>query len=166
LETTFSPTTLLALKPGDHLCCVYDTEEEHRAVITPFPRQGLEQAQKVVYVAEDHTREQVLAYLENDGCHVPALLASGQLVVVSPVETYLRRGAFDPDDMIAFLRSETERALAVAHDLRAPLTDRPYRKALPPAEAFTQIWEETSRGWWDKNLLTTFEQLFAQPGKK
>ncbi len=32
------PRTIADLKPGDHLCCLYNTEEEHRAVLTPFLR--------------------------------------------------------------------------------------------------------------------------------
>ena len=51
------------LAPGDHLCWVYDTEEEHRAVITPFLRQGLERGEKVLYIVDAHPAETVLAYL-------------------------------------------------------------------------------------------------------
>ncbi len=37
------------LKPGDHTCCIYDTDEEHRNIITPFLRKGLEQNEKVFF---------------------------------------------------------------------------------------------------------------------
>ena len=30
----------LNLKPGDHLCCLYETEEEHRAVLETMPTCG------------------------------------------------------------------------------------------------------------------------------
>ena len=31
--------------------------------------------------------------------------------------------------------------------------DHPYRRALSPAEAFTVMWEEVDRGWWDSTLV-------------
>jgi len=37
------------LKPGDHVCCIYDTDEEHRNIITPFLRNGPGQNEKVVF---------------------------------------------------------------------------------------------------------------------
>ncbi|MFQ6079806.1 MAG: MEDS domain-containing protein, partial [Thermodesulfobacteriota bacterium] len=39
-------------------------------------------------------------------------LASGQLVILTRDDAYMREGVFDPDGMIALLRGETERALA------------------------------------------------------
>ena len=103
---------LTQLHSGDHLCCLYETEEEHRTLLAPFLRQGLEQGEKVVYIAEDHAPKQILGYLEEDGLTVAPHLATGQLRVATPAETYLREGSFDPDKMIAFLQTETERAIA------------------------------------------------------
>lgn len=60
----------------------------------------------------------------------------------------------------------TARILTIIDIYDSLTTDRPYRKALPPAEAFGQMWEEASRGWWDKVLLSMFEQLLANPSKK
>jgi signal transduction histidine kinase len=48
-----SPRTLADLKPGSHLCCLYETEEEHRSVLTLFLRQGLEQGEKVLCIVDD-----------------------------------------------------------------------------------------------------------------
>lgn len=60
----------------------------------------------------------------------------------------------------------TVRLLTIVDIYDSLTTDRPYRKALPPGEAFTHMWEEASRGWWDKALLSTFEQIPAEPTKK
>ncbi len=100
------------LKPGDHLCCLYRTEEEHRSLFTPFLRQGLEQHEKVVYIVATHTAKDILDYLRDDGVKVETYLASGQLSILAAHETYLRDGFFDPDRMITLLKTETERALA------------------------------------------------------
>ena len=105
------------LAPGDHLCWLYETEEEHRAVITPFLRQGLERGEKVLYIVDAHPAETVLAYLREDGLEVEPYLARGQLCILTSADTYLREGVFDRDAMVARLRSETARALRKAAEL-------------------------------------------------
>ncbi|CAG0958692.1 partial Sporulation kinase E, partial [Anaerolineae bacterium] len=105
-------TRFMNIKPGDHLCCLYESEEEHREIITPFLRQGLERGEKVIYIVDAHTADTVLGYLRDDGVDVEAYLARGQLSIVTRDDTYLREGVFDPDAMIAFLRSAMDSALA------------------------------------------------------
>jgi len=100
------------LKPGDHLCCLYQTEEEHRALLTPYLRQGLERREKVLCIVDDHSAETILGYLRDDGLDVEPYLARGQLAFFTRQETYLRPGVFDPDEMIALLRESTQQALA------------------------------------------------------
>jgi uroporphyrinogen-III synthase len=63
------------LRPGDHLCCIYETEGEHRAVLTPFLRRGLERGERVFYIVDDRTAEQILRYLREDGVRVEPYLA-------------------------------------------------------------------------------------------
>ncbi len=103
--------TIQALKPGDHLCCIYQTEREHRAVLTPFLRQGLERREKVRYIMDARTAEMILNYLRDDGLDIPPYLSSGQLGFLDQDETYLKHGNFDPDAMINLLKTETARAL-------------------------------------------------------
>ena len=101
---------LADLRPGDHLCCLYETEEEHRALVTPYIRQGLERNEKVVYIVDAHASKEILAYLEGDGFDPRACLASGQLSMLTRDDSYMRDGTFDPDGMISLLRSETDLA--------------------------------------------------------
>ena len=104
--------TIADLEPGDHLCCIYETDAEHRQVVTPFLRQGLERGEKVMYVVDARTAETILGYLRDDGLDVAPYLARGQLAILTHDETYMRNGVFDPQGMIALLRSETAQALA------------------------------------------------------
>jgi len=110
LEDSYRVIT--GLEPGDHLCCFYETEEERWALLTPFLRQGLERGEKVVYIADACTAEDSLRYLRDEELEVEPYLARGQLVILSRTESYMREGVFDPEGMIALLRTETERALA------------------------------------------------------
>lgn len=102
---------ITALEPGDHLCCFYETEEERRAMLTPFLRQGLEGGEKVLYIVDAHTSENVLRYLRDDGLETEPYLARRQLNILTADECYMRDGSFDPDRTIALLRAETERAV-------------------------------------------------------
>lgn len=111
MKDTYSLRTIADLKPGDHLCCIYERDAEHRALLTPFLRQGLEQDQKVFYIVDARTVETVLGYLRDDGVDVEAYLDRGQLSMLTRHETYMQDGVFDPDKMIATLRAETARAL-------------------------------------------------------
>jgi putative two-component system response regulator len=56
----------------------------------------------------------------------------------------------------------TARILQVADIFDALTTDRPYRKALPPARAFSIMREEAERGWWDGSLIDQLELLVAE----
>jgi PAS domain S-box-containing protein len=99
------------LKPGDHLCCIYQTEGEHRALLTPFLRQGLEQNEKILYIVDARIADTVLEYLRQDGLDPSQFLKKGQLSILSADKAYMRDGAFDPDCMISLLRQETDRAV-------------------------------------------------------
>ena len=104
-------TSIRSLSPGDHLCCLYMTEEEHCAILTPFISSGLAQGHKILYVVDAHTAETVFGYLEQEGLQTSHLRSSGQLVVADSQDTYTREGHFDPESMLALLRSETDKAL-------------------------------------------------------
>jgi len=103
--------TITDLKPGDHLCILYQTEAEHRALLTPFIRQGLEQNQKVLYLVDAHTGQTVLDYLRDEPLEVDNLVFSGQLQILSADQSYLREDAFDPEKMISFLTKATRQAV-------------------------------------------------------
>ena len=105
------PRTIKDLQPGDHLCCIYETEEEHRELITSYLKRGLEKREKVIYIVDVRTAETVLGYLRDAGVEVEQYLSSGQLSILSADESYVTSGEFDPDGMIGMLTDETEKAL-------------------------------------------------------
>ena len=101
------------LTAGDHVCCIYATDDEHRQVVTSFLRHGLERHEKALYVIDARSVETIAGYLRAENMEVERLIASGQLLFLSKDESYLKDGCFDPDRMIAMLSAEmaaTERA--------------------------------------------------------
>ena len=112
LEETGHIHRITDLRAGDHLCCIYQSEEEHRALLTPYLRQGLERGEKVFYIVDSHTAEEVFGYLEDEGLDVQPYLNSGQLSILTVDDAYMKEGSFDPEGMIDMLREETARALS------------------------------------------------------
>ncbi|MFC2049676.1 PAS domain S-box protein [Chloroflexota bacterium] len=103
---------LETLKPHDHLCLIYESQEEWRAAAVPFLSIGLKHGEKCIYVVDTSTADEIHKYLAEEGIDVAAAEKSGQLSILHETEAYTRKGSFDPDKMIALLVSETEKAVA------------------------------------------------------
>jgi putative two-component system response regulator len=70
-----------------------------------------------------------------------------------------RDGSGYPDGLKGEQIPLTARVLQVTDIYDALTTDRPYRKALPPQEAFAILRKEVERGWWDGTILDKFEAV-------
>jgi two-component system cell cycle sensor histidine kinase/response regulator CckA len=99
------------LESGDHLCSICKTEEENRALLTPFLKGGLEQGEKVLFFLHSYSTDEIVSYLGSKGITVDSYLNKGQFRVLSAEEVYLKGGTFEPDAVISLLRTETDRAL-------------------------------------------------------
>ncbi len=110
-EPNFPSPGILRMKPGEHACWVYQTEAEHRSLITSYLRTGLELGEKLIYVTDTHSADTVLGYLREDGLEVEPFLESGQLTFITAFDSYLRGGEFDPDSMLEYLRQQAQAAL-------------------------------------------------------
>ncbi|MGD9099240.1 MAG: MEDS domain-containing protein [Anaerolineae bacterium] len=106
-----SPRTLADLGPGEHLCGLYESEEEHYTVLTAFIRQGLRRGDKVVYVAGHAAARAVLDHLRDDGLDVEHYLTCEQLAVHTH-DDYVQKGVFDLETAVALLWAEVEHILA------------------------------------------------------
>jgi PAS domain S-box-containing protein len=100
------------LGPGTHVCFLYETEDQLRAVLTSFIREGLEKNEKVICIEDAAHSETPLEGLCSEIPNMRAGLETGQVTLLRADETYLRSGVFDPDEMIALLNGYTEGALA------------------------------------------------------
>ncbi len=100
------------LRPGDHLCTIYDSDEQHRALLTRFIAAGLARGERVLYVVDARTGDTIRAYLADAGVDPADAERRDQLWILAQHDTYLRDDRFDPDAMIELLAEETERARA------------------------------------------------------
>src|SRR6266700_1890092 len=86
-----------------HLCVIYETQEEQFAAAFPFLKTGLELGEKCFFFADENTAAALLDALRKDGLKVDQYLRSGALTITHKRETDLQQGRFDPDWWIGFL---------------------------------------------------------------
>src|SRR6202790_573594 len=96
----------------DHICLIYDSQEEQLAMPVPSIRMGLERGEKCIFIAPEKTLNDVNEALHAIGIDVDEAVTSGRLVVASQEDTYLLNGHFEPDKMIRFLADSLEPAIA------------------------------------------------------
>ena len=87
---------------NEHIALIYEHPEEPFAATVPFVRQGLERGERCMYIVDETAEVEVIEAMRVAGIGVEEALASGALTFHTVQETYLRNGAFDPDEMIAF----------------------------------------------------------------
>jgi len=100
------------LVPGEHLCCLYETAEEHRILTADFLRRGLERGEKAACFGDARGVEAVLGRLREMGVDVDRCRSRGQLETLVREEAEARQARFEPAEAIASLGSETDRAVA------------------------------------------------------
>jgi len=100
-----------ALNPETHVCFLYETEDQLRAGLTSFIREGVEKNEKVVCIADPTSLETPLEAICSESPNMRAGLETGQVTLLKADETYFRSGVFDPDEMIALLKGYTEETL-------------------------------------------------------
>jgi hypothetical protein len=111
MATIHSTKTVSELQPGNHAFCLFENDEEYQVLMKSFISQGLERNEKVIYIVDTRSANEVINLLRDDGGETESSLERGQLIIFEVGQTYMRKGTFDPDDMIALLRHQTEQAL-------------------------------------------------------
>jgi len=99
-----------SLGPCDHLCMSYHTPQEKVAATIPFLRRGLERREQCIYIADEDSRSEVLVAMDAEGIAVGGATHTGSLSILAAHETYRRDGSFDPERMLAWIRTRTTAA--------------------------------------------------------
>src|SRR5262245_23651107 len=100
------------LGPHDHLCSIYENQQEHLAVAISFIRIGLDRGEKCLYVDDDGTFGGFREALQAKGIDVDHAVASHSLVSTTKQQAHLKCGSFDFDWMFSFWKEATERAIS------------------------------------------------------
>ena len=100
------------LGPHDHLCSIYENQQEHLAVAISFIRIGLDRGEKCLYMDDDGTFGGFREALQAKGIDVDHAVASHSLVSTTKQQAHLKCGSFDFDWMFSFWKEATERAIS------------------------------------------------------
>ncbi len=143
-NSTQSPLveTLERIQVHDHLCRLYQTQEEQLATVVPFLRCGLERDERCLYVADDQTAATILEALGAAGVDTAAALGNGALQIACAGQTFLKQGRFYPEAMICLLEDAVRAAkeagfaaLRTAGEMSWALADGPGSDLLIDFEA-------------------------------
>ncbi len=99
------------LAPRDHLCLIYETQEEQFAAAIPFIKTGLERGERCIYIFDENDGAAICDAMRASGIDVDGALESGALTLATKRDAYLIDGYFDPDCMIGFLKEATGNAI-------------------------------------------------------
>ena len=132
MKTRFSLDTPIELHHGDHLCFLYETDEERRVVLAMLLRQGLERGEKALFIGDNRTYQALLGHMVDDGLEISSYLSSGQFSLMNFDETYMAEGFFDPDRMMGSLKTETDLALAQGYSGLRVTGDMSWALKSPP----------------------------------
>src|SRR5438270_9847536 len=100
---------LAALKPGDHLCLLYEDAAEALAAAAPFIAHGLARGEQCLYISGELAIDQIAGALAARGVDVALEQERGALLLRPTFDPRFPPGAFDPEELIAYQR-------AMAHD--------------------------------------------------
>ncbi len=98
-------------QPGTRQCFVLENDAEHREIITPFMRLGLETGERVLYLGHPLSPEAILGPLKNEGLDPDPFLKTGQLCIVDVQETLLKDGTFNPDSAMQWIQDAMQKTL-------------------------------------------------------
>ncbi len=101
-----------AVAHGDHVCARFGSAALQQQAVTAFVGNGLAARDRIWYLTDGSSPQQVLDFLRADGLAVDEAVASGQLAVRSAQESYLADGPFDAEAMVSALHAAVDEALA------------------------------------------------------
>jgi len=95
-----------------HICAFFDSRDQEYAVLGSYYREGLASNEKALHIVAPEVRSEHRERLGAMGIDVACCEGKGQLQVVTPAETYLVDGKFDPDKMLVNVEKILEEARA------------------------------------------------------
>ena len=102
---------MTTLCSGDHSCYFYDDEKKQMQTVVSFIAEGLRKNEQCLYVADEHTPDEILAALGAGGIRVQEECRRGALSVVTKQQSYLVNGSFHPRNMLLQVKTRLQEAL-------------------------------------------------------
>lgn len=125
--------TLEDLSLGDHLCCLWNKDQECKALVASFISKGVERGEKILYFLHPANDESLLTHLRTEALNLEPYLAEGRFSIIK-TDSFPANAKLTPHQMIELLCAETEEALAQGY---AGL-----RVIIPPTWLLRSCWQD------------------------
>ena len=102
----------MTLRPGDHVCSVYETDEQLVAIVAGFLAEGLARGERCWYVPSDGEVGAIRTAMQRRGIDVEAESRRSALHLLDSNETYTVQGGFDPEQTMRVFSEAIEQALS------------------------------------------------------
>ena len=100
-------------KTGEHICAVYDTEQQQLTVAAEYLADGLRAGQQVMYVADSTAAlARFREALKGFGINLGSFAKRGALIEATHAEAHLSGNCFNSERMLGMLNRAVEEALA------------------------------------------------------
>src|SRR5262245_10213946 len=122
-----------SFKQGEHICSLYETEEEQLSMAAEYMADGLRRGERCLYVGESiEALEQFRIALRRFAVDAGTMIGQGALILSTNAEAHLVDGHFDSERMLGLLNQTLEAALKDGYtglrtcgDMSWLLTDAP-----------------------------------------
>lgn len=101
-----------SFRQGEHICALYETEEEQLAIAAEYVIDALRSGARALYVAEDKAAlNRFNTVLEYRRVNVSSVVKRGALLELTHDDAHLAEGRFDAERMLRMLNDAVEAAL-------------------------------------------------------
>ena len=101
----------MKLRPGDHVCSLYDTDEQLSTTVAAFLADGLARNERCWYVPSGYEAGAVRKALRQRGIDVDRETKRAALQLLDSHDTYTAHGGFDPEETMRVFSEAIEQAL-------------------------------------------------------
>ena len=101
----------MTLQPGDHVCSLYETDEELASTVAAFLADGLARKERCWYVPSGGETHRIRTAMERRGIDVAAESRRSALYLLESNDTYVQAG-FDPEQTMRLFSEAIEQALS------------------------------------------------------
>lgn len=102
----------MVLKPGDHICAIYSSDDELAEIVGEFLAEGIRKAERCWYLPASDDPGAVRAALRAHKVDTRRTEDRGALSILSSNAAYSVRGDFDPEETMVVFSNAIEQALS------------------------------------------------------
>ncbi len=95
---------------GQHICYIYNDDEERLEVMAKYLKSGMEAQEKLLYLVDAMTSEEMLEYLKKIGVDFSDA-KPGDLTIADAAPAYCPTGFFKTEEMLELVKEFYEKAI-------------------------------------------------------